>query len=402
MFDLSDFEYELPEELIAQAPCPKRDGSRLMVVGERTRGQGETGVFFSDKRFSDIVDLLEPGSVIVFNNTEVFPARLRARRKTGGLIEVMLARRIPDPINQYPTEQGEEKGDCIGAVENRRWSETWLAMLKPARRLKRGEELELLDRKSRAVKSCKLETAGMNESGDMMIKLSSRGKRWADVLSLCRDIGETPLPPYIRRPAGERESDRMRYQTVYARVPGAVAAPTAGLHFTGDILDRITRKDVKQAHVTLHVGPGTFKPIKTDDPAKHVMHSEWYHLPRETAAVIEKTRKRGGSVVAVGTTTVRVLESCVDESGCLKPGTGETDLFIYPGFKFRTVDAMVTNFHLPRSSLLLLVAAFAGKETILNAYQHGVKERYRFYSYGDAMLLYRSRSADLLARSRSE
>ena len=421
MTDISFFDYDLPEELIAQNPCESRDSSRLLVVSgmdisetRATPGKQATQIVASpgtpspetpsaevgagassevslcDKTFNDILELLKPGSVIVFNDTQVFPARLRARRATGGRVEVLLTRQLENPPNKSPHRK--HCSPPIADVGSDIWCESWQAMIKPTKRLKKGEYLELLGPGGNPIpmENCRIQIGDKGEDGESFIKLVGATGRWESGLALCNELGETPLPPYIRRPAGERETDRERYQTVYARIPGAVAAPTAGLHFSRELLKRIRKRGVNIAYVTLHVGPGTFRPIKTQNIAEHVMHSEWFHLSEETVSVINRARAGGGSVVAVGTTTVRVLESCCDTSGCLTPQSGETRLFIYPGFEFRVVDALVTNFHLPRSSLLLLVAAFAGEKRILRAYEHAVRQRYRFYSYGDAMFLFRA------------
>ncbi|MCD6499987.1 MAG: tRNA preQ1(34) S-adenosylmethionine ribosyltransferase-isomerase QueA [Deltaproteobacteria bacterium] len=413
----SDFDYHLPRERIAQDPSVPRDASRLLVV-QRGGAPPQSDFFdqrayedetaFVDAVFSDLVAYLPESCLLVFNDTKVFPARLWARRRSGGRIEVLLVRR----------QDREEGGDQEG------WTEHWEAYCRPARRLKPGEFLELEDPiqgrdglKSRDGLKTSGEINGKNhaggndgeepgrrsqdsdgvgasaavtlvgrlEGGRMLLRFSSR--RPGNVVSLCRSLGSTPLPPYISRPEGDRPEDRQRYQTVYAKNVGAVAAPTAGLHFTPGLLARMKDAGHEFAWVTLHVGPGTFRPVKVDRLDDHVMHSEWYDLPEQTVAAIEQAKREGRTVVAVGTTSVRVLESCAAPDGSLEPGMGQTALFIRPGYRFRVVDAMITNFHLPRSTLLMLVSAFSGLGRILAAYRHAVEERYRFYSYGDAMLL---------------
>ena len=403
--DLSQFEYHLPQELIAQTPAAKRDGSRLLVLnpdrvhsGTSPTGPAPTGsvptasegeMEIRDRRFSDLVDLLRPGSLLVFNDTRVFPARLFSRRATGGRVEILLVRQI-----EREETLGTSREESVGTTPEGQggWSETWEAMLKPARRLKEGETLQLTRGRGEdpvPTGSARVVVGRRLEGGELEVQIQGDRAKWADGVSLCAALGETPLPPYIRRPDGEREGDRERYQTVFAERAGAVAAPTAGLHFTQELVERLRGKGVETANVTLHVGPGTFRPIKTSRIQEHVMHREWVHLPKETAEAIRQAKGQGRDVVAVGTTTVRVLESSVDPNGDPVPGQGDTRLFIYPGFEFKVVDRLITNFHLPRSSLLLLVAAFAGTEPILQAYRHAVRERYRFYSYGDAMLLTR-------------
>ena len=429
--DLSQFEYHLPQELIAQAPAAERDASRLLVLNPDpvhsdpvhsdsvhsdsvhsdsvhsdsilpgpsptapapTTSEGEVEI--RDRRFSDLADLLRPGSLLVFNDTRVFPARLFSRRATGGRVEILLVRQIE---REESLGTAREEGMATGrekSVETTQegqggWSETWEAMLKPARRLKEGETLQLTRGRGEEpvpTGSARVVVGRRLEGGELQVQLQGDGAKWADGVSLCAALGETPLPPYIRRPDGEREGDRERYQTVFAERAGAVAAPTAGLHFTQELLERLEEKGVETANVTLHVGPGTFRPIKTSRIQEHVMHREWFQLPAETVEAIRSAKRKGRDVVAVGTTTVRVLESSVDPNGDPVPGQGDTRLFIYPGFEFNVVDRLITNFHLPRSSLLLLVAAFAGTGPILQAYRHAVQERYRFYSYGDAMLI---------------
>jgi S-adenosylmethionine:tRNA ribosyltransferase-isomerase len=334
---LSDFDYRLPPELIAQHPAAERAASRLLHLDGRT---GE----IRDRMFRDIVELLEPGDVLVVNDTRVIKARLHGRKDTGGEVEVLVERVL----------------DAHRALAQVRASKA----PKPGRRLllSGGIEAEVLGRHE--------------EFFELRFE--------ADVLDALARHGEVPLPPYITHAA--QAEDEGRYQTVYARVPGAVAAPTAGLHFDDELLAALQSKGVKRVTLTLHVGAGTFQPVRVDDVTRHVMHSEWYSIPQETVDAISA---RKGRVAAVGTTALRALESAA-ASGELAAGTGETRLFITPGYRFRVVERLVTNFHLPKSTLLMLVSAFAGAENITRAYEHAVAERYRFFSYGDAMLLERS------------
>jgi S-adenosylmethionine:tRNA ribosyltransferase-isomerase len=333
---LSDFDYELPPELIAQHPAESRTASRLLHL------DGRTGAI-EDLRFPDIETLLSPDDLLVVNDTRVIKARLHGHKDSGGEVEVLVER----------------------IVDDRRA----LAQVRASKAPKVGRRLVL--------------------GGEEVFVAGRQGEFWElefprDVLASLDAHGEVPLPPYITHPADS--SDEARYQTVYARTPGAVAAPTAGLHFDDALLARLAAKGVARASVTLHVGAGTFQPVRTDDVSKHVMHSEWYSVPEATVQAIAKARAAKGRVVAVGTTALRALESAARE-GQIRAGTGETRLFIVPGYEFRVVDRLVTNFHLPRSTLLMLVSAFAGRANIDSAYEHAVRSRYRFFSYGDAMLL---------------
>ena len=337
---LSDFDYPLPPELIAQHPAPRRTGSRLLHL------DGRTGAL-EDLAFPDIARLLLPGEVLVLNDTRVIKARLHGRKDTGGEVEVLVERIVESHV----------------ALAQVRASKS----PKPGRKLHfaRGAEAEVLDR-----------------VGEFF-----RLRFDDEVLRVLDAHGEVPLPPYIGHP-GDRE-DEARYQTVYAREPGAVAAPTAGLHFDAALIASLQAREVVIAYVTLHVGAGTFQPVREDDLSKHVMHAEWYDIPQATVEAIARARKEKKRVVAVGTTTLRALESAA-AGGELRAGTGETRLFVVPGHEFRVVDRLVTNFHLPRSTLLMLVSAFAGVENVRRAYAHAIAERYRFFSYGDAMLLERA------------
>lgn len=343
--DLADFDYVLPEELIAQYPASERDAARLMALDRKT-GRIDHTVFRS------FPDLLRPGDCLVVNETRVFPARLNGYRPgTGGSVELLLVRC---------------DGDC------------WEVLARPGRRLREGAEVAFPDVDLVA------QVTRVLPSGRRMVRFKG-GSSLAEVLE---SRGRIPLPPYIRRE--EEPADRERYQSVYARTRGAVAAPTAGLHFTPDLLERIRVSGVEIVPVLLHVGPGTFKPVEVTDPRRHEMDAEYFEIGPAAAEKVNESRRNGGRVVAVGTTTVRALESSASrlrDSWSLKPGSGWTRLFVYPPYRFRLIDALVTNFHLPRSTLLMLVSAFADRAFILKAYEEAVRKRYRFYSYGDAMLI---------------
>ncbi len=333
----ADFSYDLPSGLIAQAPLPARSASRLLVL------DGATGEY-RDQRFTDLPSLLSPGDLLVLNDTRVLPARVHGQKPTGGAVEILLER-VTGP-DRFLAHARSSKGFRPGGK-----------VLLPGGHVATvtGREADLFE---------------MQLDGD--------------AAAFFLEHGQMPLPPYIARPAGPE--DRERYQTVYAREHGAVAAPTAGLHFDPGIFDALAGRGVETARLTLHVGAGTFQPVRADDIREHRMHAEQVRVDAAAVAAVEAARARGGRVVAVGTTVVRSLESAA-RSGRLQPLEGETDLFIYPGYRFQVVDAMVTNFHLPESTLLMLVSAFAGREQVLAAYRHAVAERYRFFSYGDAMFL---------------
>lgn len=353
---MDDYDYELPGASIARRPAERRDESRLLVVDRARR-------CWTDRTFQDLVSYLEPGDLLVVNETAVFPARLFARRPTGGKVEFLLTRPLdgPDPER----------------AEGRRWE----ALARPGRKARRGDALELLGREGRR-SGARVVVEGKDEAGRRIVRLEVPGDPWRWIAA----HGHVPLPPYIGR--DDEPADRERYQTVYARRRGAVAAPTAGLHFTSEVLDRLERKGIERAALTLHVGPGTFRPVTVDRADDHAMEAEWFRLPSETAAAVARTREGGGRVVAVGTTVVRALESAAREwDDRPRWAEGWTDLFVVPGHRFRVVDALLTNFHLPRSTLLLLVSAFADRELVLAAYEHAVEAGYRFYSYGDAMLV---------------
>lgn len=341
-FPSMSFEYELPPDLIAQAPPAERDAARLLVVD---RGAGR----LAHRRVRELPDLLCPGDVLVVNDSRVIPARLRGRTDTGARIEVLLVR-----------EREPHTWECLG---------------RPVKRLRPGRRVVLAD------------SIGATVVGASGGRVALRFNTTVPVLDLLDAHGEVPLPPYIRRRPEDRIEDRERYQTVYARVPGAVAAPTAGLHLTEALIERLRGRQVELAAVTLHVGPGTFLPIRKTDVRRHWMEPEWVDIPAATAAAIGRAKRDGRRVVAVGTTTTRGLESRAGSDGAVASGSGWADAFIVPGYRFRVIDGLLTNFHLPRSTLLMLVAALAGWETVLGAYEEAVRQRYRFYSYGDAMLI---------------
>ncbi len=340
----SDFSYDLPQELIAQAPPAQRSASRLL------RLDGASGVV-QDAMIRDLPDLLRAGDLLIFNDTRVVPARLRGHKASGGAVEVLIERFSADGevTAHVRASKAPAAGTCLSLAEG-------------------AIEAEVLGR----------------EHDLFRLRLRGHDDPQAAPLALLQRHGSVPLPPYIRRSAGA--DDRERYQTVFARHAGAVAAPTAGLHFDQALLDRLEQAGIGRAFITLHVGAGTFQPVRAEDVTDHVMHSEWLEVPQAVCDRIEQTRGHGGRVIAVGTTVVRSLESAA-RGGRLAPFSGETRLFIYPGYRFRVVDLMLTNFHLPESTLLMLVSAFAGRERVLAAYRHAVAARYRFFSYGDAMLI---------------
>jgi len=349
---ISDFDYELPEELIAQHPTGRRDASRMLVVG---RAEGS----LRDGSFAEFPGELRAGDVVVLNNTRVFPARLVGRREpTGGRVELLLVRRLEGEAGQV-----------------------WEALARPARRLAAGERVTFGDGRLGA------EVLGPTDDGaGRVVRFEAEGSFDA----LVEEFGRMPLPPYIKRESDDLAAgaeDRERYQTVYAAAPGAIAAPTAGLHFTPKVLDDLRARGVRVAELTLHVGYGTFAPVRDEDLSRHAVAAERFEISEETAAAVNRAREGGGRVVAVGTTSVRALESAADERGRVRAGGGETGLTITPGYRFRAVDALLTNFHLPRSSLLVLVGAFANHELVMRAYRHAVRARYRFYSYGDCMFI---------------
>lgn len=337
----SDFYFELPQELIAQDPLPDRSSSRLMVLNRKT---GE----ITHEIFHDILKYLKPGDCLVRNNTKVIPARLFGKKAdTGATIEILLLKRKEKDVWECLVKPGKKA--------------------KPGAKIVFGEELllgEIID---------------VVEKGNRLIQFSYEGI-FEEILD---KLGQMPLPPYITH----KLQDKNRYQTVYAKHDGSAAAPTAGLHFTNELLEKIEKMGVTIANVTLHVGLGTFRPVKVEDVTKHHMHSEYYRIEKEEADKINKVKAAGGRIICIGTTSCRTIESATDENGILHAGEGNTEIFIYPGYSFKILDALITNFHLPESTLLMLVSALAGKENIMNAYEEAVKEKYRFFSFGDAMFI---------------
>lgn len=338
---VSDFSFELPEELIAQVPLENRDESRLMVVDQST---GE----LEHRKFKDIIEYLKSGDCLVLNNTRVIPARLIGEKQgTNAKIEFLLLKRI----------------------DERRWE----ALVKPGKRLKEGAKVSFGNGELTGI------VREIKENGNRVVEFEYEG-----IFETVLDkLGQMPLPPYIK----EKLEDKERYQTVYSKASGSAAAPTAGLHFTNKLLDDIKAKGVNVVFLTLHVGLGTFRPVKVENIEEHDMHSEYYELSAEGAEIINKTKEKGGRIIAVGTTSSRTLETIANEQGLVKEQSGWTDIFIYPGYKFKIVDGLITNFHLPESTLIMLVSALAGRKNIMRAYMEAVDNRYRFFSFGDAMFL---------------
>lgn len=340
--DVKDFYYELPEELIAQDPLEDRSNSRLMVLD---RGSGE----IRHRVFREITDYLKPKDCLVINNTKVIPARLYGMRDdTGAKIELLLLKR--------------------------RENDVWETLVKPGKKAKAGTKISFGDG------LLKGEILDVIEDGNRLIRFSYEGI-FEEILD---ELGQMPLPPYITHTL----QDKNRYQTVYAKYDGSAAAPTAGLHFTPELLEQIQKMGIRIAEVTLHVGLGTFRPVKVSDVLSHHMHSEYFQIDAKAADLINQTKKEGGRIISVGTTSTRTLESAADDEGYINPQNGWTDIFIYPGYQFKVIDGLITNFHLPESTLLMLVSALAGRERILSAYQTAVEEKYRFFSFGDAMFIY--------------
>lgn len=340
-----DFHFDLPEELIAQVPAAQRRDSRLLCL------EGTTGEIV-DRQFVDLPELLQAGDLLVMNDTRVIPARLFGRKATGGQIEVLVERLLDDT--------------------------DLLAHVRASKSPKAGTTLHLSDRVSATV---------LGREGELFrLRFTDCDDPERTLLAILDELGHMPLPPYIRR--ADELADRERYQTVFARRPGAVAAPTAGLHFDEAMLAQLAQLGIETAWVTLHVGAGTFQPVRVENIREHHMHAEWVEVNESVCQQIEQTRRRGGRVIAVGTTSMRCLESAARD-GQLQPFTGDTDIFIYPGYEFQIVDGLITNFHLPESTLLMLVCAFAGYDNVMRAYRHAVEQRYRFFSYGDAMYLTR-------------
>lgn len=335
-----DFWYDLPEELIAQTPLQKRDSSRLCVL-DRENGT------ISHKHFFDIIDYLQPEDCLVMNDSRVLPARLLGHRPTGGAVEVLLLRDL-----------GDKKWECL---------------CKPGRKMQQGNEVIFGNGELTAI------VTEVKEDGNRIVEFRYDGI----FLEVLERLGKMPLPPYIK----EELQDQERYQTVYSREVGSAAAPTAGLHFTNELLDQLREKGIQTAFITLHVGLGTFRPVKAENVLEHHMHSELCMMNAQTAELINEAKRRGGRVVCVGTTSCRTLESLVNDDGTFSEKSKWTDIFIYPGYQFKAMDGLITNFHLPESTLVMLVSAFAGRENVLSAYNEAVKERYRFFSFGDAMLI---------------
>ena len=340
-FKTRDFWYELPEELIAQTPLQKRDTSRLLAVN---RQNGE----LAHRHFYDILDYLNPGDTLVMNDSRVLPARLLGHRPTGGAAELLLLRDLGD--------------------------NHWECLAKPGRKLQEGAEVIFGDGQLTA------KVVRVQEDGNRVVKFTYEGI----FLEVLESLGKMPLPPYIK----EELQDQERYQTVYSREVGSAAAPTAGLHWTKELLQQAQDKGIQLAYVTLHVGLGTFRPVKVEDVNNHEMHSEYCMISAETAEVINRTKREGGRVICVGTTSCRTIESWAAEDGTLKETAGWTNIFIYPGYRFKVLDCLVTNFHLPESTLIMLISALAGRDNVLAAYEEAVKERYRFFSFGDAMFIH--------------
>ena len=339
-----DFYYDLPEELIAQFPSKKRDGCRLMTLSKKS---GE----IEHKIFSDIIDYLNPEDMLVVNSSKVIPARLLGKtKKTGSDMELLLLRM---------REGGE-----------------WETLVRPGKRAKVGAAFDFGG-------ILTAEVVEVLDDGNRIVKFDYDREKYDSIYAVLDEVGNMPLPPYITKKL-ENKSD---YQTVYAKTEGSAAAPTAGLHFTEDLLERIKAKGVGYGEVTLHVGLGTFRPVKVDNIEEHLMHSEYFYMPEDVACEINRRKSLGGRIIAVGTTSCRVLESVTDEDGTVRSMSGETAIFIYPGYKFKAIDALITNFHLPESTLIMLVSALAGKEAVMRAYEEAVNNKYRFFSFGDAMLI---------------
>ena len=349
---LSEYDYNLPEELIAQMPADKRENSKMMVLNRKDRT-------ISHKHFYDIVDLIEPNTLLVMNNTKVLPARLIGHKDTGAKIEVFLLKSVENSEN-----------GCF-----------WDVLIKPSKRVKPDTVIKISDELS--VKALKR----LEENGEWLVELIYEGENVLDVL---HRNGQIPLPPYIERKIPNEDLKKLdfeRYQTVYAKDEGSVAAPTAGLHFTKEILEKLQNKGVELAYVTLNVGLGTFRPVQCENVLEHKMHSETFEISEKASEQINRAKREGRKIVAVGTTTVRTLETAYQKFGCIKPCHDHSELFIYPPFEFKVIDNLITNFHLPKSTLLMLVSALAGKDFIFEAYKEAIENNYRFFSYGDCMYI---------------
>jgi S-adenosylmethionine:tRNA ribosyltransferase-isomerase len=354
------FDFDLPEENIALRPAEPRDSARLLLVKANTSG-------FENSSVRSLGDFLRPGDALVFNDTKVIPAQLEGFREREGV-----------------------KAQISATLHMRAGIDRWKAFLRPAKRIKQGERIDFGHGSNACLLgSLQATVAEKGEAGEALLVFDFSG---ADLDQAIAAVGHIPLPPYIASKRADDSRDREDYQTVYAREDGAVAAPTAGLHFTPELLDDLKKRGVEEHFVTLHVGAGTFLPVKADDTADHKMHAEIGTVDRQTAEALNAVKARGGRIVSVGTTSLRLLESATDENGVIQPWSGPTDIFITPGYKFRAVDMLMTNFHLPRSTLFMLVSAFSGFERMHAAYEHAIKNHYRFYSYGDASLLWRSAS----------
>ena len=362
---LSEYDYNLPEELIAQLPADKRDNSRMMVLNRKDRT-------ISHKHFYDIVDLIDKNTLLVMNNTKVLPARLIGHKDTGAKIEVFL-------LKQAETQSLEE--NMQNSMCRVKQLCLWDVLIKPSKRVKPDTIIKISDELS--VKAIKR----LEENGEWLVELIFEGNNVLDVL---HRNGQIPLPPYIERKIqneGLKKLDFERYQTVYAKDEGSVAAPTAGLHFTQEILQKLQDKGVELAYVTLNVGLGTFRPVQCENVENHKMHSETFEISEKAAEQINRAKKEGKQIIAVGTTTVRTLETAFQKYGCIQPCHDHSELFIYPPYEFKVIDKLITNFHLPKSTLLMLVSALAGKDFIFEAYNEAIKNNYRFFSYGDCMFI---------------
>lgn len=353
IYDIEQYDYVLPQECIAQEPTFERDQSRLLVMDC-------TNDSIEDKGFGDILELLKPGDLLITNDTKVFPARLLGKKTSGGKVELL--------VLEYPNESASKDGA---------WSQIMVTgLVKSSKRPRHGGRLIFSENLEGVVDE-------LLPGGKVRVLLKFKG----DLDHLFGKHGIMPLPPYIQRESGGKPEDRQRYQTVFAKNTGAIAAPTAGLHFTDNLLAKIREKEVNIASVTLHVGYGTFAPVRVDDIREHQIHAEYLEVSEETASLVNKTREAGGTIWAVGTTTVRALEFAADEHGQVHKRSGLCNLYIFPGYKFKVVKNLITNFHLPKSSLLFMISALAGRERLMRAYNHAIKKGYRFYSYGDAMAI---------------
>lgn len=345
--NVSDYDYFLPEEQIAQDPLADRSSSKLLVLDKNT---GET----SHHVFKEIIDYLNPGDCLCINNTKVIPARLIGRKKTGGVVEVLLLKRLEDEKSK------------------------WEVLTRPGKKARVGDEI-IFGGEDPEDFNLLCRVTEVKEDGNRIVEFEYDGI-FEEILD---KLGQMPLPPYITH----RLEDKNRYQTVYAKIEGSAAAPTAGLHFTNELLEQIKEKGVKVVSVTLHVGLGTFRPVQVENILDHKMHSEYYEVSEETAKILNETKANGGRIISVGTTSTRTLESVTDENGIVHAGSGETQIFIYPGYKFKAIDGLITNFHLPKSTLIMLVSALAGRKNVLNAYKEAVEKKYRLFSFGDAMFI---------------